>query len=300
MNNYEKNRYNHNLGYRILHVKGTYTGETVLPYLHHCLNYMLLYFKHGTGSIKVEGRHYNLSSGDIIILNPSELFQLSIKDNEYHERITINVSEDMLASFPHSCNTILEPFYKRSKGTGNHITAENVKKYGMDVCLDKILHCALSGENTSPLMCFCSISELLHRLGKSTASAASSDYEEAYLNPLIRDVLSYLNLHFKEDLNISDIAGEFNIDKSHLSHLFKESMGMSLWNYVIFRRIQLFNSLIRENHSVEETCYKVGFKNYSNFFRLYKKHMKMTPSEFKNHIKSGEKIISITDKLSTI
>ena len=45
---YNKVRYDDNLGYRILHVTGTNTGESALPYLHHCLNYMLLYFTNET------------------------------------------------------------------------------------------------------------------------------------------------------------------------------------------------------------------------------------------------------------
>ena len=293
---YNKVRYDDNLGYRILHVTGTNTGETALPYLHHCLNYMLLYFKQGTGSIKIEGRRYKLSDGDIVILNPSELFQLTIDNNKYHERMTLNVSEALLASFPDSCNSILEPFYKRSRGIGNHIAADKVKKHGMDICLNEILKYAQSSEETSPILCFCKIIELLSGLKNASTLSENNDNEDLYMNPTISEVLRYLNLHFKEELNISYIAEIFNIDKSHLSHLFKEHMGMSLWNYVIFRRIQLFNSLIRQNNSVEETCYEVGFKNYSNFFRLYKKHMKMTPTEFKKQIKSGEKIINIDSR----
>ena len=35
--------------------------------------------------------------------------------------------------------------------------------------------------------------------------------------------------------------------------------------------------------SPEEAAYRVGFTNYSNFFRLYKKYMGLTPLEFKQH-----------------
>jgi AraC-like DNA-binding protein len=31
----------------------------------------------------------------------------------------------------------------------------------------------------------------------------------------------------------------------------------------------------------------VGFNNYSNFYRLYKKHLKITPQQFKEQLKSS-------------
>jgi len=288
---YNRNRYDDNLGYRILHISGTNTGETALPYLHHCLNYMLLYFKCGKGSIKIEGHHYNLNEGDVIVLNPSELFQITIDDSVYHERMTFNLSESMLAAFPGECNSLFELFYQRKKGIGNRVPAQKIRESGLDKYFDEILEFARSKEHLSPLLTFCRIAQLLEKLGKLISYNYSYGSEQTILNPLISDVLCYLNLHFTEDICIAEIAEEFNVDRSYLSHLFKEHVGMSLWTYVISRRIQLFNSLIRQNYSVEETCYKAGFQNYSNFFRLYKKHMNMTPTQFRNQIKSGEKLI---------
>ena len=46
----------------------------------------------------------------------------------------------------------------------------------------------------------------------------------------------------------------------------------------------LVNDLIRRGDPVTDACFASGFKNYSNFFRLYKKHTGMTPQEFKNSI----------------
>lgn len=289
---FDKARYNDNPGYRLLHVKGAHAGDSPLPYLHYSPNFMLLYFKHGIGSIKIEGRHYDINEGDIILLNPSELFQFTVNDKTYHERITLSITEALLASYPYAAETLFAPFYNREKGIKNRISAETVTSLGIDTYLDDILEHSKSSNVEAPLLAFCKIIELLSKINETMAKTAPSAPVQNLLNPLISDVLNYLNLHFKEDLNISTVAEQFNIDKSYLSHLFKDHVGMSLWTYVIFRRLQLFNSLIREGGAIEATCYKVGFRNYSNFFRLYKKHMKMTPTEFKAQIKSGKNTIT--------
>ncbi|MBQ6937652.1 MAG: helix-turn-helix transcriptional regulator [Clostridia bacterium] len=288
---FDRTRYTDNPGYRLVHIKGTHAGDSALPYLHYSPNFLLFYFKHGTGNIKIEGRHYNINDGDIILINPSELFQLTVDDKTYHERISLSMTEGLLASYPYAAERLFAPFYNREKGTRNRINAETVSALGFNTYMEDILKFLGSTDAEAPLLAFCKIIELLSKLNETMTKTTPSASAQNLLNPLISDVLNYLNLHFKEDLSIDAVAEQFNIDKSYLSHLFKNHVGMSLWTYVIFRRLQLFNSLIREGGAIEATCYKVGFRNYSNFFRLYKKHMKMTPTEFKAQIKSGKKII---------
>jgi len=138
-------------------------------------------------------------------------------------------------------------------------------------------------------MIFCKIAELLSAMGE--LSHTEQKENQVPLNPIVESVLEYLNIHFKEDLSITAVAEKFNIDESYLSHLFKEHTGVSLWTYVIYRRIQTFNKLILNGGSAEENCYKVGFRNYSNFFRLYKKHMGISPSQFKKETKTSFRTI---------
>ena len=98
---------------------------------------------------------------------------------------------------------------------------------------------------------------------------------------LINNLIAYINQNFNRDISLEEISKEFYIDKFYISRLFKEQVGVTIWNYVIFRRLTAFNDLICADTSIEDAYMRVGFQNYSNFFRLYKKHMNMTPSQFK-------------------
>ena len=82
------------------------------------------------------------------------------------------------------------------------------------------------------------------------------------------------------DIDCEIIAKVFRQSKYHISRKFKEITGVSLWEYVIKRRLLHFNDLIRKNHTIENACFESGFNNYSNFFRLYKKHFGISPTEF--------------------
>ena len=144
---YEKKRYNYGLGYRMLHVKGSHAEDSTLTYLHYSLSCMLIYFKSGEGVIKIEGRTYKLHAGDIVLLNPTEIFRFSVDDNIPHERLTINIDETMFDSFGEIHKELFSPFHNREKGAGNVIRAEKSRELGLDIYLDKILEYAGSQEH---------------------------------------------------------------------------------------------------------------------------------------------------------
>ena len=60
---------------------------------------------------------------------------------------------------------------------------------------------------------------------------------------------------------------------------------------MVYRRIQVFNTMLLQGGTAEENCYKVGFQNYSNFYRLYKKHMGISPSQLKKETKTSFRTI---------
>ena len=103
-------------------------------------------------------------------------------------------------------------------------------------------------------------------------------------HPMILRVIGYIDENFATVVCCDEIASQFFISRYRLEHLFKECIGISLWDYVILKRITHFNTVIRRGGSIKAAAYASGFKNYSNFYRLYKKHMGQTPTEYKQKI----------------
>lgn len=278
---FQKLCYDGHPGYCLHHTSGLEAGESTLRYLHRPKEMMLIYFISGSGHAKIEGKHYSLRQGDMIILSPSEWYQCMVDDTSYHERIVLHVSESILQHFPCEATDLLAPFYQREKGNGNHLSAEILEEYGIHALLRSLLALAPAYDAVSNILAICKITELLAYLNQILQMHIPDTSSQARINPLIGDVLIYLNAHFDEEFTTDDIARIFSINKSYLSHLFHENVGTSLWNYVILLRLQRFNDLLQSDGSLEELCYQVGFRNYANFFRLYKKHMGMTPSQYK-------------------
>ena len=282
--NYKKILYDHKQGFSLHHTIGPEAGASTLDYLHCNFRNMLIWFIRGTGSIKVEGRHYDINEGDIVLLSPHELYHCTVDSNAYHERIVLYVNDSILNGFPYDTEGVFDIFTKREKGNSNIIPADAVRSVEADKTLSSLLKLFQAPTATGKLLSLCKVIELLIQLKE--VAVPSDQAQLTHNSSLIDEILVYINQHYKEDIDVAAIAEVFSIHKSYLSHLFTQHVGMSLWNYVILRRIHAFNDLLRKGLSIEESCYQVGFQNYSNFFRLYKKHTAMTPMQFKKQLQT--------------
>lgn len=278
---YKKTLYENRPGYSLNYTVGLAAGDSTLDHPHLCPDYMLFYFIHGSGTIKIEGKHYDIHPGDVFLTNPSELFHCTVNHGEYHQRMVLHINGQFLKTLPCDNSPLFSVFDDRDKGVGNCIPAAVVSAHGLDRQLLQILQLVQNPDPTNDILAICSIAALLAQLNRLPGHKAAEKVPESSLP---EQILLYLNEHFSEKISVSSVAEVFNINQSHLLHLFKEHTGMSLWNYVILRRLHLFNELLRQEHSMEEACYRVGFQNYSNFFRLYKKYMGITPMQFKKQL----------------
>ncbi len=283
--NFNKTSFKSDIGYEITHTTGLSAENSTISYPHQTPRFMLYYFIHGSGNIKIEGKNYNINDGDIILLNPSEMFCCSVDANKYHERIVFHFTDSLLNNFPRDCSSLYSPFLNRKKGVSNHIPSETVKNHGIDTIMKSLHLTVQSSSSSKEILVLCKMTELLCALCDVSEKSDLESTVHSTENPVINKVLEFLNTHFRKEINIDTISEEFNIDKSYLSHLFKDCVGTSIWNYVIFRRISYFNDIITKGASIEQASRLAGFNNYSNFFRLYKKHTGITPTEYKKQRK---------------
>ena len=277
---YQKSNYNHCAGFLLHHTAGYAANESTLDYPHTTIRPMLIYFHRGTGSIKIEGNHYIISEGDAVILNPGELFHCTIDDHVYHERIVLYFYESVFHALPYDTSNLFDPFYNRKKGVGNLISAAITNDAKLSKTLIQLLAQMQHQDSQSQLLCFSCALEALVSLNKIVIPTTPQLTSKTHIDA----ILAYINEHYTENINLKQIAADFGINQSYLSHLFKDRVGMSLWNYVILRRLHHFNNLLQQDHNCEQACYDVGFQNYSNFFRLYKTHMGVTPMQYKKQI----------------
>ncbi len=99
---------------------------------------------------------------------------------------------------------------------------------------------------------------------------------------LFQNILSYVESNLEDTLSLDDIAGKFYVSKYYVSHLFKDTLGISLHQYIIKKRLLECRTAITGGESISKTYERFGFRDYSSFFKAFRKEYGMSPKEYQN------------------
>lgn len=111
--------------------------------------------------------------------------------------------------------------------------------------------------------------------------------QPSVVNDVIFDVLQYINDHFTEPLKLEDIARRFAISVSYLSHEFTSYAGRSVYEYILYRRVQLAKENLLTDMSLSEVADHSGFGDYSGFLRSFRRMTGMSPNAYRKQRSGG-------------
>ena len=104
---------------------------------------------------------------------------------------------------------------------------------------------------------------------------------------LLDSILSYVETRLAQKITLEDTAKRFWVSQSTITHLFHEKMGVSFYKYVTRRRLTEAQSLMMEGMALEKVATRVGFGDYSAFYRAFKAECGVSPREFRNRKYEG-------------
>ena len=94
----------------------------------------------------------------------------------------------------------------------------------------------------------------------------------AIKNPMIRECITYLDTHYREKINLEELANTLGYTKYYLSTCFKKETGVSISEYIMEKRIA-YAKLMLKNPSIDmqEISDELCFANPSHFSAVFKK-----------------------------
>ena len=103
----------------------------------------------------------------------------------------------------------------------------------------------------------------------------------------LRDIVSFIQSNYSQDITLDDVAFHVNICKSECCRFFKKHMNMTIFEYLLFLRVQNSLAFLKEGETITKTAGLVGFSSPAYYGQIFKRYMKCTPKEYRDSIMNG-------------
>ncbi|MBD2067232.1 helix-turn-helix transcriptional regulator [Leptolyngbya sp. FACHB-671] len=96
-----------------------------------------------------------------------------------------------------------------------------------------------------------------------------------------RSVLDYIHSYLDRPLHLAELAEVSGISQYYFCRLFKQSMGVTPYQYVLQQRMERAKELLQQRkHTIAEVAVLVGCTDQSRFAKHFKHYFGITPSAF--------------------
>jgi AraC-like DNA-binding protein/quercetin dioxygenase-like cupin family protein len=249
----------------------SYTRDDLAPEClteSHCHDlHEILYVSSGEGRYIVEGAEYEMHGDSLMITKPYKYHCVEVGPSTPYERYVIFFSKK---SLPSELTEVLS--YAEREDEDCMFLPSGAIPDGLRTSFERIrLAESLEGECRS-LFLEALLSEILVLL-------AATQVEKIIPaeNELGARVIRYLNDNLENDMSLDHIAKRFFVSKYYLCRAFKKYNGISIHGYVTQKRILRAKALIEMGESASGAAYRVGFGDYSAFYRAYVKQIGAPP-----------------------
>ena len=97
---------------------------------------------------------------------------------------------------------------------------------------------------------------------------------------LMQEITLFIDEHLTEDLSLDVLANHVCLSKYYIAHYFKDSLGISIHQYITKKRLQSCSEAIAAGSDITRTFDEYGFRDYSSFYRMFRKEYGMSPREY--------------------
>ena len=239
----------------------TTAGMPSIATMHYHNTYDIYYAESGKRDYFVEDKVFTASTGDFVLIKPLSYHRIG----EGHVlRTLVSFTDDFL-------NTTFSP-----------AAAKKLVK-----CFEKPLICPSDHEQTE----FKNLLKTLAKCNDATIFALnlgvlllklSNTDSDSFYEDRISSIVKYINQNFSEIHSLEQIAEHMHISKQHLCRLFKNSMGITLIDYL--NKIKVKNACVfleNTNKSLTEICHLCGFSSSAYFSTVFKSNTAMSPLKYR-------------------
>lgn len=242
--------------------------------------YEFYFFLEGDISMYINGVAHHLNTGDILFIPPGVPHQAVSSDaSKPYRRFVFWLSKtyyDQLLCFSNCYSYIIAQAEK--KRYLFHFDIINF--HAIQARIFSLIEETRSDRFGKEEMIKLQINDLLIYLSRNIYEQDHPETPQEK-QTLYEGLLYYIEGHLEEDLSLDQLADSFFVSKYHISHIFKENLGMSIHQYITKKRLAVCRDSILSGTDISKAYLMYGFKDYSCFFRAFRKEYGLSPKEYK-------------------
>ncbi|MBQ8231014.1 MAG: helix-turn-helix transcriptional regulator [Lachnospiraceae bacterium] len=256
------------------------------PLQHHQhFNFEIMYVNSGNGTYTTKNKDYPISAGDLFVFSSNEFHCITDVGHEGLRITNLHFNPQFIWNNTSDSNTNINMnfCFSHHPDFSNRIAAD--AKGPMSLLLQ--LQTELEANEKECHLC---VRALLHLLLVSLVrnynyldTQSSISHQQLHS---IQHTLHYIDKHFTEKITLQELSALAGLTPTYFSTFFKQVVGISLWNYINYKRIDMAIRLITSDglrKNMIDIAAECGFNNTANFNKTFKQITGMTPSDYKKN-----------------
>lgn len=252
-----------------LHIEAYNLTGIVQKFPNHFHDYFVIGFiEGGNRHLWCKGKEYDLSCGDLFLLNPKDNHCCSPINGEILDYRAVNINKDVMEKAVQDITGHkFTPYFNQNVVPECDITSSIKALY------QSILE-------HSPKM---EKEETFYFLLEQILLDYTSPFQEQEVvqtNCWVKMLCDYMEEHFDENVTLDELALKANLSKYYLLRSFTKQMGVSPYRYLQSIRIERAKKLLEDGTSPIDATSKTGFSDQSHFTNYFKGFIGLTPKQY--------------------
>ena len=238
----------------------------------HCHDkYEIIYVQEGQGKYIVEGVEYPVKPRTLMVFPPLVYHCVSVEVGSSYDRYVLFFDKNMVIDTVEASFSALNA---SAASAGAFYSAEAISDSIITI-FDRFEAAESLPEAEYTVYSKLILAELLLLLSVAKREDFRPDDIE-----LGARVIRYLNENTDRDISLDMLAKKFFVSKYYLCRAFKKHNGISVHGYIQQKRVMYAKQLIEAGETASGAAYRVGFGDYSAFYRAYIKVLGSAPTAF--------------------
>ena len=242
-------------------------------HVHECCE--LFFCIAGGNSFLIDDKVYDISDGDIFMINQFEAHKVVPDRREKFSRYVMHIHPSFLYENSFGNVNLADCFYASGKVAKLSLAESEVGR--MTELFEAIREDYDYGDEMYKKL---RAVEILLETSRLFATHRDS-HTDGFSHKTVQLAIDYINRHYSSELTLDAVAKSAFVSPNQLSRLFNRYCGTTVTKYIISKRITEAKKMLASGRSVTETAFMCGFNDYANFIRAFKKAVGVPPGKYR-------------------